>query len=195
MGVPVRRSLVQVRHCAEPGGLHPLRSARALVSEASGAVLCEDRRRSPGPLVLPFVVDKGFRFLQRLHRRLLRRRLTPRTAPLRCPFRHEARSPQVRASTFEARPLDIRRPALATRASWFQAHSPRRTDASIQFLFIGLPLRSALPLHGRSPFRSCALLRSRWPVHGRTFTFGWMPMLGALGVQIGESSLVNRRAW
>jgi hypothetical protein len=70
---------------------------------------------------------------------------------------------------------------LATGASRSKARRcpPRRTPRSAS-CSSARHLRYALPLHGRSPFRSCVSLHSRWPVHGRTFTFGWMLMLGVL---------------
>ena len=75
----------------------------------------------------------------------------------RRPFRREARSPQVRASTFDARPADLRRRALATRASRSFVRSPRSTPPLICFLFIG-PTSS---LHASSP-RSVTLPQLRF---------------------------------
>lgn len=46
------------------------------------------------------------------------------------------------------------------RASRFVARSPWSAPPHIRFLSIGPQLRSTLPPHGRSPFRSCASLRS-----------------------------------
>ena len=56
---------------------------------------------------------------------------------------------------------------------------PDRQRLISDFLFIGSQFRSTLPPHGRSPFRSCASLRSLWPAHGWTFTHKSAPMLGA----------------
>ncbi len=99
--------------------------------------------------------------------------------PQRRPFRREARSPQVRASTFAARPPDLRLGALAIEASRYVARSPRPPAPCIRFLFVGPRLRSPLPPHARSPSRSCGSLRLRWPAHERTCTSWLMPTLGA----------------
>ena len=78
----------------------------------------------------------------------------------RHPFRHKARSPQVRTHSFTARPPDLRHRTLVTRASRPFARSPCSAPPSIRFLFIGPQLRSALPPHTRSPSCSCASLHS-----------------------------------
>ena len=75
----------------------------------------------------------------------------------RRPFRHEARSPQVRAHSFTAQPPDLRHFALITRASWLLAHSPCSAAPSIRFLSIG----SQFMLHASSP-RSVALTQLRF---------------------------------
>ena len=111
--------------------------------------------------------------------RLLRPLLTSRSGWRRHPFRHEARYPQVRTHSFTAQPPDLRHFALATRASRLLARSPCSAAPCIRFLSIGSQFRSTLPPHGRSPFRSCASLRSLWPAHGRTCTSKSAPMLGA----------------
>ena len=49
---------------------------------------------------------------------------------------------------------------LVTRASRLLAHSPWSAPPHIRFLSIGPQVRSTLPPHGRSPFHSCASLRS-----------------------------------
>jgi hypothetical protein len=105
--------------------------------------------------------------------------LTSRSGFHRRPFRHEARSPQVRTHSFSAQPPDLRHFALTTRASRFYARSPCSAAPSIRFLFIGSQIRSTLPSHGRSPFRSCASLRSLRSAYGRTCTSKSAPMLGA----------------
>jgi hypothetical protein len=92
--------------------------------------------------------------------RTLRPRLTSRSDLHRRPFRHEARSPQVRTHSFTARPPDLRHRNLVTRASRSLARSPCSVPPSIRFLFIGPQLRSALPPHNRSPSCSCASLHS-----------------------------------
>ena len=92
--------------------------------------------------------------------KLLRLRLTSRSGSHRHPFRHKARSPQVRTHSFTARPPDLRRRPLVTRASRSVARSPWSAPPSIRFLFIGPQLRSTLPPHTRSPSCSCASLRS-----------------------------------
>ena len=78
---------------------------------------------------------------------LLRPLLTSRSS-LRCrPFRHKARSPQVRAHSFIAQPPHLRRFALVTRASRFLARSPCLAAPSMWFLFIGsrFTLRASFP--------------------------------------------------
>ena len=110
---------------------------------------------------------------------LLRPLLTSRSGFHRRPFRHKARPPQVRTHSFTARPPNLRRFALATRASRFHARSPCSAAPSIRFLSIGSQLRSTLPSHTWSPSCSCASLRSLWPAHGRTRTSKSAPMLGA----------------
>jgi hypothetical protein len=111
--------------------------------------------------------------------RLLRLLLTSRSGLRRRPFRHEARSPQVRTHSFPAQPPDLRHSALTTRASRLHARSPCSAAPSIRFLFIGSQFRSTLPPHSRSPFRSCASLRSLWSAHGETCTRKSAHMLGA----------------
>jgi len=91
---------------------------------------------------------------------LLRPLLTSRSVSLRRPFRHEARSPQVRTHSFTAQPPDLRHTALATRASQFHACSPCSVTPLIRFLSIGSQFRSTLPSHSPSPFCSCASLHS-----------------------------------
>src|SRR5690606_1783059 len=75
----------------------------------------------------------------------------------RCPFRHKARSPQVRTHSFTAQPPDIRRFALITRASRFLARSPCLAAPRIRFLFIG----SQLTFHASFP-HSVALVQLRF---------------------------------
>jgi hypothetical protein len=78
----------------------------------------------------------------------------------RRPFRHKARSPQVRVAhlhRFIAQPPHLRRFALVTRASWFHAHSPCLAAPSLRFLFIG----SRCMLHACLP-RSVALTQLRF---------------------------------
>jgi len=82
----------------------------------------------PSPSVFSHV---GFRL------GLLRPLLTSRSS-FRCrPFRHRARSPQVRTHTFIAQPPHLRRFALVTRALRFLARSPCLAAPSMRFLFIG----------------------------------------------------------
>jgi len=64
----------------------------------------------------------------------------------RCPFRHKARYPRVRTHSFTAQPPDLRRIALATRASRLLARSPCSAVPHIRFLFIG----SRFTLHASS---------------------------------------------
>src|SRR5207247_4859211 len=51
----------------------------------------------------------------------------------RRPFRHKARSPRVRTSAFAARPPDLRRLALVTRASRPYARSPCSAPPRIRY--------------------------------------------------------------
>jgi hypothetical protein len=67
---------------------------------------------------------------------LLRPLLTSRSGTSRRPFRHKARSPQVRTHTFIAQPPHLRHLALVTRALWFCAHSPCLATPSMRLLFI-----------------------------------------------------------
>ena len=78
----------------------------------------------------------------------------------RRPFRRKARSPQIRTLTFPARPPDLRRLSLVTRASRSLARSPCSASPHIRFLFVGPRFRSTLPSDGRSPCRPCGSLRS-----------------------------------
>ncbi len=101
---------------------------------------------------------------------LLRPLLTSRSS-MRCrPFRHKARSPQVRTHSFIAQPPDLRHFALITRASRFLARSPCLAAPSIRFLFIG----SQFMLHASSPhsvtlvqlrFTSLAVINLRRDLH------------------------------
>jgi len=149
--------------------LHLALGRPAPLARASDALRHSSTRRLTLLLVRPFAPN----------RRLLRPRLTSRSMSPRRPFRHKARSPQVRTHSFPAQPPDLRHFALATRASRLLARSPCSAAPSIRFLSIGSQVRSTLPPHGQSPFRSCASLRSLWPVHGRTCTSKSAPMLGA----------------
>ena len=83
----------------------------------------------------------------------------------RRPFRHEARSPQVRTHYVTAQFADLCHFALNTRTS--------------RFLSIGSQFHSTLHLHRRSPYRNCASLRSLWSARGGTCTHRSAPMLGA----------------
>ena len=76
----------------------------------------------------------------------------------RCPFRHKARSPQVRTHSFTPRPPHLRHHGLVTRALRILARSPCPVALCIRFLFIGPQIRSTLPPHTRSPSCSCASL-------------------------------------
>ena len=97
---------------------------------------------------------------------LLRPLLTSRTS-LRCrPFRHKARSPQVRTHTFIAQPPHLRHLALVTRASRFLARSPCLAAPSMWFLFIG----SRFMLHASFP-HSVALVQLRFT--SLTVTSSW----------------------
>jgi hypothetical protein len=77
--------------------------------------------------------------------------------PSRRPFRHKARSPQVRTHTFTAQPPHLRHLALVTRALRSLARSPCLATPSMRFLFIG----SRFTLHASFP-RSVALTQLRF---------------------------------
>ena len=90
----------------------------------------------------------------------------------RRPFRHEARSPQVRTSTIDPRLSDLRRRALATGASRSFARSPRSSAPRIRFLFISpqSSLRASSPRSVALPqlrFASLTLACSRKDFHLR----------------------------
>lgn len=105
--------------------------------------------------------------------------LTSRSYLRRRPFRHKARSPQVRTQSFTAQPPDLRCRPLTTRASRLHARSPWSASSCIRFLSVGSRLRSTLPPHTRSPSCSCASLRSLWSAYGGTSARKIAPMLGA----------------
>ena len=95
--------------------------------------------------------------------RLIRPLLTSRSAGLldhRHPFRRKARSPQVRTSAFAARPPDLRRLALVTRASRLRARLPCSAPPLIRFLFVGPQFRSPLPSRRPHGTTLCGSLRS-----------------------------------
>jgi len=100
-------------------------------------------------------------------------------ATARRPFRHKARSPQVRTMAFPAQPPDLRRFASVVRASRSSARSPCSAAPPIRFLFVGstgsLPRFFQRSPHGIAP---CGSLRSLRPSSGRTLTSGPSPMLG-----------------
>ena len=109
--------------------LHPVARKAAPVARTSGTFPRRDPRspRSPFRSALP---DDP----------VLWPLLTSRSAHQRRPFRREARSPQVRTSTFGARPPDLRRSPLVAGASRLCARSPRSASPHIRFLFVGPPL-------------------------------------------------------
>ena len=124
--------------------LHPALPRPAPLAQASDAVHDSSTRRLTLLLVRP---SPGMRLLRPL--------LTSRSGLHRRPFRHEARSPQVRTHSFPAQPPDLRHFALTTRASRFLARSPCSAAPSVRFLFIGSQLR-------------CLRHRMRWlPTVGR----------------------------
>ena len=91
------------------------------------------------------------------YRQLLWPLLTSRSVSPRRPFRHKARSPQVRTHSFSAQPPDLRHFALITRASRSWARSPCSAAPSIRFLFIG----SQITLHASFP-HSVTLMQLRF---------------------------------
>lgn len=141
----------RLRRDRSSGRLHPLASPIARTLPASDAEPCSSSEElhslSFGPSFAP-------------RRSLLRPLLTSRSGSTPSPFRRKARSPQVRTHSFTARPPDLRCLPSVTRASQFVARSPWSAPPHIRFLSICPQFRSTLPPHGRSPFRSCASLRS-----------------------------------
>ena len=110
---------------------------------------------------------------------LLTSRSVVDNSPRRHPFKHEARSPQVRMMAFPAQPPDLHRPSVGRES--FAVMGPltllgtasypvsvRRLDGFATPLLSALPSRSA----------PCGSLRSLRPSSGRTFTSGPSPMLG-----------------
>jgi hypothetical protein len=75
----------------------------------------------------------------------------------RRPFRHKARSPQVRTHSFTPQPPHLRHLALITRASRFMARSPCLAAPSMRFLYIG----SRFTIHASFP-HSVALMQLRF---------------------------------
>ena len=100
----------------------------------------------------------------------------------RHPFRHEARSPQVRTPSFTAQSSHLRDFNLTTTASQSLACSPCFAPPHMRFVYLDSRIRSTLPSHTRSPSCSCASLRSLWSARERTFTSKMAPMLGALTI-------------
>ena len=141
-----------LRRCPAQNRLHRFLARTALLAQASDAVRPASSWRRTLLLVRSFVRGSAAPYYD------LGCPLAP--AQRRHPFRCNARSPQVRTHSFTARPPNLRHRPLVTRASRLYARSPWSLAPSIRFLFIGPQLRSTLPPHGRSPFRSCASLRS-----------------------------------
>src|SRR5437867_4049888 len=113
----------------------------------------ESHGRSALPTVRPFAASPP----------LLRPLLSPRSAHGRLlnerrPFRREARLPRIRALAFPARPPDLRRRPLVTRASRSFARSPWSASPAIRFLFVGPQFRSPLPSASPSRLRPCGSL-------------------------------------
>ncbi len=88
---------------------------------------------------------------------LLRPLLTSRSSLLCRPFRHKARSPQVRTHSFITQPPGLRHFALITKALRFRARSPCLAAPSIRFLFIG----SQFMVHASFP-HSVTLMQLRF---------------------------------
>ena len=110
----------------------------------------------------------------------------------RRPFRHKARSPQVRTHTFIAQPPHLRRLALVTRASWYPAHSPCLAAPSMQFLFIG----SRFTLHASFP-HSVTLMQLRFTLLTVTSSQRDLhPQVCAHAGRTGETPAADkRRGW
>jgi hypothetical protein len=104
------------------------------------------------------VVKRSFSFGPSPKQQLLRPLLTSRSGLRRRPFRHEARSPQVRTQSFPAQSSHLRHLALTTRASQSLACSPCSVPPSMRFVYLDSRFRSTLPSHTRSPSCSCASL-------------------------------------
>src|SRR5439155_3875818 len=153
---PIHAAGDELHRCPSHTRLHRVLPRTAPLAQASDAMLATSAWRQTLPLVRSFACGSA---LQPSHR-LLRPLLTSRSGSTPLPFRHKARSPQVRTHSFTARPPNLRRFPLITTASRFLARSPWSAPPSIRFLFIGPQLRSALPPHTRSPSCSCASLRS-----------------------------------
>src|SRR5690606_17357438 len=131
---------VRLRRSALLSGLHPYPPAAAPFAWSSGALPSRVQRRFALLSVRPFTDGAGSKRMCAPHL-LLRPLLTSRSAAgiptLRRPFRHEARSPQVRTMAFPAQPPDLRRSALVARASRSSARSPCSAAPPIRFLFVG----------------------------------------------------------
>jgi len=163
---PIHAAGDELRRCPSHTRLHRVLPRTALLAQASDAMLATSAWCWTLPLVRPFACGSALNHPTDYYG--LCWLLAP--ARHRCPFRHKARSPQVRTHSFTARPPDLRRFPLITRASRFLARSPWSATPSIRFLFIGPQLRSTLPSHTRSPSCSCASLRSLWSTHDGTCT-------------------------
>ena len=138
-------AVAQAEVVGELGALGLNRSAP--VPQASDAGLHTSTWRKTLLIVRPFA--PGWKLLRPL--------LTSRSGFIRRPFRHEARSPQVRTHSFSAQPPDLRHFTLITRASRSHACSPCSAAPSIRFL----PIGSQITIHASSP-RSVALTPLRF---------------------------------
>jgi hypothetical protein len=113
-----------------PRGLHPCpQTAARAVRPTSGALPPRDSRpfRSPSRSALHRLSTANTASADFSLHRLPRRR----------PFRHQARSPQIRTSASPAQPPDLRRLPSVTGASQSFARSPREAPPLIRFLFVG----------------------------------------------------------
>ena len=133
---PVLVAGVLFHHWTRPARLHLPLLRPAPLTRASDALHYSSTRRLTLLLVRPFAPSW----------QLLWPLLTSRSVLPRRPFRRKARSPRVRTHSFTAQPPDLRRIALATRASRLLARSPCLTVPRIRFLFIG----SRFTLHASS---------------------------------------------
>jgi len=106
----------------------------------------------------------------------------------RRPFRHEARSPQVRTHTFIAQPPHLRHLALVTRALRFCARSPCLAAPSMQFLFIG----SRFMLHASSP-RSVTLTQLRFT--SLAVTSSWRDLHPQVCAHAGRTQKKTPPSW
>ncbi len=139
-----------LRRCPDRARLHRALPRTAPLARASDARLAASSCRPSSPP----------RSVLRQGARLLRPRLTSRSGSTPSPFQAQGEISPGKNALLHCTTAGFTPLPLVTRASRFVARSPWSATPHIRFLSIGPQLRSTLPLHGRSPFRSCASLRS-----------------------------------